>query len=77
MGHFDRGTAQCADEMKTIISAIPTSTDVVWLATLIAADQFDYWYDPCGKSGHDLNDRLTDVSKAAVRRIHALRFGEP
>lgn len=48
------------------------TTDLAWLAKIIAAEQSDYWYDPCGKSGQELNRRLTDVSAAAVARAYEL-----
>lgn len=42
------------------------------LGKIIAGEQSDYWYDPCGKSGNDLNMRLTPAACAATRRIHFL-----
>jgi len=39
------------------------------LALIITDQQFDYWYDPCGKSGHELNPYLTGRSQIALRRL--------
>lgn len=36
------------------------------LVHIIVDQQFDYWYDPCGKSGHDYNRYLTGRSKRAL-----------
>jgi hypothetical protein len=42
------------------------------LVAVILDQQYDYWYDPCGKSGHDLNRSLTKRSRIAVRRLRDL-----
>jgi len=63
-------------ERKRIIESIATETDPVKLARYVALDQVDYCYDPCGKSWHELNPRLTDLSRRAVARLWVLTMGE-
>lgn len=36
---------------------------------VITDQQFDYWYDPCGKSGYDLNRYITRRSLVAVETL--------
>lgn len=36
------------------------------LIHVIVDQQFDYWYDPCGKSGHDYNRYITKRAKMAL-----------
>jgi hypothetical protein len=47
-----------------------------YLLRIIALEQSDYAYDPCGKSWNELNPFLTDLSRAAVKRAHFLLEGE-
>lgn len=42
------------------------------LISIIIDQQFDYWYDPCGKSGHDLNRYLSKRSRLAVLRLREI-----
>ena len=42
------------------------------LALLLLDQQYDYWYDPCGKSGHELNPTLTPRARTAMRRLKSL-----
>jgi hypothetical protein len=42
------------------------------LIAIILDQQFDYWYDPCGKSGYELNDQLTERSRWAMKRLNDL-----
>lgn len=44
------------------------------LVAIILDQQFDYWYDPCGKSGYDLNNQLTERSRWAMKRLNDLVF---
>jgi len=54
---------------------IDVVTDHRVLLVLICDQQFPYWYDPCGKSGHDQEWGLTDLSMHALRRArHVLGF---
>ncbi|MGD9726287.1 MAG: hypothetical protein AB7L09_01425 [Nitrospira sp.] len=39
------------------------------LVLLITDQQFEYWYDPCGRSGHDLDPCLTPVSEKLLHRL--------
>ena len=36
---------------------------------IITDQQFDYWYDPCGSSGHDIDRSLTSRSRLALHRL--------
>lgn len=38
------------------------------LLLVILEEQADYWYDPCGKSGEDINRHLTDDAVKAIKR---------
>lgn len=42
------------------------------LIGVIIDQQFDGWYDPCGKSGDDLNPRMTRKACAAMERLKRL-----
>jgi len=48
---------------------ISENSDLKSLAAVIVDQQFDYWYDPCGKSGHDLNELLTPRARTAMQRL--------
>ena len=39
------------------------------LVMIITDQQFDYWYDPCGKSGHDLNRYFTRRARKALKLL--------
>ena len=62
--------AKMTNEEK--VESIGDIEDIGRLARIIACEQSDSWYDPCGKSGSDLNTRLTPASAACVRKIHSL-----
>lgn len=68
------GNGEELAERRKIIESIETETDVVRLAKLVAFDQVDYDYDPCGKSELVLNNSLTDMSRKALVRLNKL-FG--
>jgi len=61
-----------AQQIKDRNDKIEKSTSINWLARIIALEQYEYWYDPCGKSGHDFNQRLSKMSIKALRRIGEL-----
>lgn len=58
---------------KNLIHTIKTTDDIEWLATLVTNAQMDYWYDPCGKSGFDINPHLSDISVMCLNRIMRLK----
>jgi len=43
------------------------------LGIIIALEQSDYHYDPCGKSSWGIDDNLTDISKQAIKKIILLK----
>lgn len=49
--------------------AISEMSDKTRLLNIIFDQQFEYWYDPCGKSGHSLDYRLTKRSAWALKRL--------
>lgn len=57
-----------SDEVK--VSEIRTCNLKDKLVAIILDQQFDYWYDPCGKSGYELNDSLTERSRWAMKRLN-------
>lgn len=48
---------------------IRTTNNTKLLIGVVLDQQFDYWYDPCGKSGHELVVSLTRRSRNALRRL--------
>lgn len=77
MGIFGAGgmNGEEAAQRRQIMQSIATETDIARLGKYIALDQTDYWYDPCGKSGNEVNNLLTDMSKLAVARIYEIMAG--
>jgi hypothetical protein len=59
----DRWSDKLSDEQ------IRQNGDIQSLGAIIVDQQFDYWYDPCGRSGHDLNDHLTPRARIAMKRL--------
>jgi len=51
---------------------IRLSNSQKFLIGVLLDQQLDYWYDPCGKSGHHINISLTRKSRNVVRRLKAL-----
>lgn len=54
------------------LSLIRVTNNLTWLMRIVAYEQAEYWYDPCGKSGFHLDDVLTTVGQAAVRRAQEI-----
>jgi hypothetical protein len=54
------------------IENVEKINDIDRLAKIITSEQSEYWCDSCGKSGRDLNMKLTALSAACVRQIHSL-----
>lgn len=46
--------------------------DISKLAAMLVNQQFDYWYDPCGKSGDEFNEVLTPKSVAILNKMYWL-----
>lgn len=61
-----------AQQIKDIKDKIDSSTNIEVLAKFITNEQYKYWYDPCGKSGHEFDDKLTLFSIRALRRVGKL-----
>lgn len=58
--------------MSVHAEEIGSITNLGLLAMIIAQEQMEYWYDPCGKSGYKLNSDLTEKSELAIKRIDKL-----
>lgn len=61
-----------SDDISTADIRLCTIKDK--LIAIILDQQFDYCYDPCGKSWNELNDGLTERSRWAMKRLHSLVF---
>ncbi|MCC6752007.1 MAG: hypothetical protein IT371_30420 [Deltaproteobacteria bacterium] len=75
MSVFGGGGGRSGEDVLTrqkIMAEIESETDIARLAKLLAFDQVDYDYDPCGKSSLGINRHLTDLSCKVVARINAL-----
>lgn len=46
------------------------------LALCLVDQQFNYWYDPCGKSGDEFDDHLTDRSRLLLKLMYKLSKGK-
>jgi hypothetical protein len=58
--------------LQNVLEHIKTTTDLAYLMRVIAIEQSEYWYDPCGKSGNTFDRWLTDASVAATKRAQEL-----
>lgn len=56
-----------------LIPTIQLKTDIENIAVILAVEQMDYWYDPCGKSGFRIEEILTPNSIACIKRIIELK----
>jgi len=59
-------------DTKVSIEEIKRSNRWKLLIGVIIDQQFDGWYDPCGKSGDELNPQLTRKAKEAMERLKRL-----
>ncbi len=59
-------------QIKKLNETIEGSTSIEQLARIMANEQYQYWYDPCGKSGLEFSSRLTPASIRALRRMGEL-----
>jgi len=61
-----------AKQIEDIRKHVEECTDLGALGRIAAANQYDSWYDPCGKSGQDFNPKLSVISTMCLRRIGKL-----
>lgn len=54
---------------KLTLKQIKEMESAEQLMHVVIDQQFDYWYDPCGKSGHTLNGNMTPTSRLAMRLL--------
>jgi len=62
-----------ANDEAVFIKSIRTSTNIDLLTRIVWDEQADYWYDPCGKSGFDINRSLTRPAAVALERIARIK----
>lgn len=74
-GEYGSRSGQEALERQKLIVSVATEKDLTKLMKYIAFDQVDLESDPCGKSWFSLNDSMTDLTKAAIRRAYFLLLG--
>jgi len=59
-------------DKQEVIEEIMNSSDTRRLTHILLDQQFDGWYDPCGKSGYDLNQWLSRLSVDVISRIREI-----
>ena len=62
-----------ARDKAEFVRKIKQSTNIDWLIRIVWSQQSDFWYDPCGKSGYDINRSMTKPAAAALERIARIK----
>lgn len=61
---------------KEYLVRVREATSLDWLARTLVGEQFNYEYDPCGKSWDELDTHLSDLGRAILKRMYYLTNGE-